>query len=73
MNLKEVVCQDGGWIDLAQDRDKQLAVVGMVMKVLVVLHAGNFSISRGTKLFKKKSVPCVQLVSQLVRQLDHKQ
>ena len=42
MNLKEVVCEDGGWIDLAQDRDKQRAVVGMVMKLLVPLYAENF-------------------------------
>ena len=62
MDLKVVVCEDDGWIHLAQVRDKQCAVGGMVMKFRAPLYAGNFSASWGTKLFKKKSVPC--LVSQ---------
>ena len=35
MNLKEVVCDPGDWIDLAEDRDQWRTYVRAVMNLLV--------------------------------------
>jgi hypothetical protein len=42
MDLKEVGCGDKDWIDLAEDRDRLLALVNAVMNLRVPQNAGNF-------------------------------
>ena len=42
MDLKEVGCGDMDWIDLAEDRDRLLALVNAVMNLRVPQNAGNF-------------------------------
>jgi hypothetical protein len=42
MDLKEVGCVSMAWIDLAEDRDRWLALVNAVMKLRIQLNAGNF-------------------------------
>jgi len=42
MDLKEVGCGDVDWIDLAEDRDRLLALVNAVMNLRVPQNAGNF-------------------------------
>ena len=42
MDLKEVGCGDVDWIDLAEDRDRLLALVNSVMNLRVPQNAGNF-------------------------------
>ena len=45
MDLQEVGCEGMDWIDVAQDRDRWLALVNAVMKLRFPKNVGNFSTS----------------------------
>ena len=42
LNFKEMVAEGTDWIDLAQERDRWLAVVTTVMHLQVLQNAGSF-------------------------------
>ena len=60
MDLQEVGrgCED--WMELAQDRDRWRALVSTVMNLRGSKNAGNFLISRRTKLVSQEGLCCME-------------
>jgi len=55
-DLKEIGPKGAYWIHLAQDRDKQLALVDMVMSLWVPQNLGQFLPTSGTISFSRRSL-----------------
>jgi predicted P-loop ATPase/GTPase len=58
MDFQEVGCRGTDWIKLAQDRDRWLALVNVVMNLWVPLRVGHFVSSYKPVSFSRKTVLC---------------
>jgi hypothetical protein len=56
MDLQEVRLGRIDWIDLAQNRDRQWALVNAVPKLWVLYNAGNFLTSREPDTFSRRTL-----------------